>query len=58
MDRRFVGVESTMDKRFSGLQSTVDVRFAQVSTELRWLKWLVVTGIAATVWPTLSRLVL
>ncbi len=69
MDKRFSGVESTMDKRFSGLgsamdkrvnglESTMNVRFAQVSTELRWLKWLVVTGIAATVWPTLSRLVL
>ena len=48
---------SSLDQRFLGLESRMDVRFATISTELRWLKWLIVTCIAATVWPSLSGLI-
>ncbi len=71
VDKRFVAMEASMDQRFSrvdqrfssvdqqflGLESRMDVQFATINTELRWLKWLIVTGIAATLWPSLSGLI-
>ena len=64
MDKRFSAMEARVDQRFSsvdqqflGLESRMDVQFAAINTELRWLKWLIVTGIAATVWPSLSGLI-
>ena len=59
VDRRFSSVDqrfSSVDQQFLGLESRMDVQFATINTELRWLKWLIVTGIAATVWPSLSAL--
>jgi hypothetical protein len=53
VDQRF----SSVDQQFLGLESRMDVQFAAINTELRWLKWLIVTGIAATVWPSLSGLI-
>jgi hypothetical protein len=62
-DQRFSAMETSVDQRFSsvdqhflGLESRMDVQFATINTELRWLKWLIVTCIAATVWPSLSGL--
>ena len=55
-DQRFNAMETNWDQRFLGLESRMDVQFATINTELRWLKWLIVTGIAATVWPSLSGL--
>ena len=64
VDKRFVAMEASVDQRFSsvdqqflGLESRMDVQFATINTELRWLKWLIVTGIAATLWPSLSGLI-
>jgi len=60
VDRRFSSVDqrfSSVDQQFLGLESRMDVQFATINTELRWLKWLIVTGIAATVWPSLSALI-
>ena len=57
VDKRFSAIETSVDQRFLGLESRMDVRFATISTELRWLKWLIVTCIAATVWPSLSGLI-
>ena len=57
VDQRFLGLESRMDQQFLGLESRMDVQFAAINTELRWLKWLIVTGIAATVWPSLIGLI-
>jgi hypothetical protein len=64
MDKRFNAMEASVNKRFSSvdqqflaLESRMDVQFATVNTELRWLKWLIVTGIAATLWPSLSGLI-
>ncbi len=64
MDKRFSAMEASVAERFSnvdqqflGLESRMDVQFAAINTELRWLKWLIVTGIAATVWPSLSGLI-
>ena len=57
VDKRFSAIETSVDQRFRGLESRMDVRFATISTELRWLKWLIVTCIAATVWPSLSGLI-
>ena len=57
MNKRFSAMESSVDQRFLGLESRMDVQFAAINTELRWLKWLIVTGIAATVWPSLSGLI-
>ena len=57
---RFSSVDqqfSRVDQQFLGLESMMDVQFAAINTELRWLKWLIVTGIAATVWPSLSGLI-
>ncbi len=60
VDQRFSGVDqrfTSVDQQFLGLESRMDVQFATINTELRWLKWLIVTGIAATLWPSLSRLI-
>ena len=57
VDKRISAIETSVDQRFLGLESRMDVRFATISTELRWLKWLIVTCIAATVWPSLSGLI-
>jgi len=60
VDQRFISVDqrfSSVDQQFLGLESRMDVQFAAINTELRWLKWLIVTGIAATVWPSLSGLI-
>ena len=64
MDKRFSAMEasvaerfSSVDQQFLGLESRMDVQFATINTELRWLKWLIVTGIAATLWPSLSGLI-
>jgi hypothetical protein len=64
VDQRFSAMETSVDQRFSsvdqqflGLESRMDVQFATINTELRWLKWLIVTCIAATVWPSLSGLI-
>ena len=60
VDQRFISVDqrfSSVDQQFLGLESRMDVQFATINTELRWLKWLIVTGIAATVWPSLSALI-
>jgi hypothetical protein len=46
-----------VDQQFLALESRMDVQFATVNTELRWLKWLIVTSIAATLWPSLSGLI-
>ncbi len=61
---RFSAMETSVAERFSsvgqqflGLESRMDVQFAAINTELRWLKWLIITGIAATVWPSLSGLI-
>ena len=57
---RFSSVDqqfSRVDQQFLGLESRMDVQFATINTELRWLKWLIVTCIAATVWPSLSGLI-
>ena len=59
VDQRFSSVDqqfNSVDQQFLGLESRMDVQFAAINTELRWLKWLIVTGIAATVWPSLSGL--
>jgi hypothetical protein len=64
VDQRFNAMKTSVDQRFSsvdqqflGLESRMDVQFATINTELRWLKWLIVTCIAATVWPSLSGLI-
>jgi hypothetical protein len=64
VDQRFNAMKTSMDQRFSsvdqqflGLESRMDVQFATINTELRWLKWLIVTCIVATVWPSLSGLI-
>ena len=60
VDQRFISVDqrfSSVDQQFLGLESRMDVQFAAINTELRWLKWLIVTGIAATVWPSLIGLI-
>jgi hypothetical protein len=64
VDQRFSAMKTSVDQRFSsvdqqflGLESRMDVQFATINTELRWLKWLIVTCIAATVWPSLSGLI-
>jgi uncharacterized protein YicC (UPF0701 family) len=64
MDQRFSAMKTSVDQQFSsvdqqflGLESRMDVQFATINTELRWLKWLIVTCIAATVWPSLSGLI-
>ena len=57
---RFSSVDqqfSSVNQQFLRLESRMDVQFAAINTELRWLKWLIVTGIAATVWPSLSGLI-
>jgi hypothetical protein len=59
VDQRFSSVDqqfNSVDQQFLGLESRMDVQFATINTELRWLKWLIVTCIAATVWPSLSGL--
>ena len=60
VDQQFSSVDqqfSSMNKQVLGLESRMDVQFATINTELRWLKWLIVTCIAATVWPSLSGLI-
>ena len=57
VDQRFSSVDqqfNSVDQQFLGLESRMDVQFATINTELRWL---IVTGIAATVWPSLSGLI-
>ena len=64
VDKRFSAMGASVDQRFTSvdqqflrLESSMDVQFAAINTELRWLKWLIVTCIAATVWPSLSGLI-
>ncbi len=59
IDARFAEQDARLDDRFAQIDvrfAEVGTSFAQVNSELRWLKWLIVTGIATALVPILQRL--
>jgi len=59
INTRFAEQDARLDDRFAQIDvrfAEVGTSFAQVNSELRWLKWLIVTGIATALVPILQRL--
>ena len=59
IEAHFAEQDTRLDDRFAQIDvrfAEVGTGFAQVNSELRWLKWLIVTGIATTLIPILQRL--
>jgi len=59
INTRFAEQDARLDDRFAQIDvrfAEVGTSFAQVNSKLRWLKWLIVTGIATALVPILQRL--
>jgi len=59
LDARFAKQDARLDERFAQMDvrfAEVGTSFAQVNSELRWLKWLIVTAIATALVPIVQRL--